>query len=570
MKNKSTGILLIAVALIGFGVWQVRGEVGGFMGGDDEQSLEGAEVQRGQLRISELVRGNLKAKDSISLKCEVEGRSTVLWLIDEGSLVEAGDLVAELDVSQLADNIVEQEIALQNANASYTKAKEQYEIQQIQNATDIARAELDLQFANIDQRKYLAKDGEYEHELAQAEEAIVLREESLSQAKTKYEWTQKLFDKGFAQRTELDADRFSVERATIEWEQSVREKSLLAEFNHDRRVAELQANVETMQRELEKTRKQAIAQLTDFEADRASTKAKLELEQIQFEKLKEQIGKSKLIAPEAGMVVYAREKSRYGGGEPMAEGKEVRERQVIVTIPRARGMIAEASLHETVLKKVQAGQECVITMEAIAGRVFRGSVDFVAVLPDSNGWMSDPNQRVYRAEIAISETIPDMRPGMSCSIEILASEIADTHYVPIQSVFLDGGKPIVFVAEGGEVKKTPIEIGLDNSKWVEVKSGVTEGQIVLLTAPMDFIPAKAEVQPIPESDGKARGNWSAGGGPADDGKVDPTGGNKGPGAGQRGAGKRPGGGEGMRRGGGGGHERGSRGGGGGGERKSGG
>jgi hypothetical protein len=105
---------------------------------------------------------------------------------------------------------------------------------------------------------------------------------------------------------------------------------------------------------------------------------------------------------------------------------------------------------------------------------------------------------------------------------------------------------------------------------VEVKSGVTEGQIVLLTAPMDFIPAKAEVQPMPESDGKARGNWSAGGGPADDGKVDPTGGNKGPGAGQRGAGKRPGGGEGMRRGGGGGHERGSRGGGGGGERKSGG
>ena len=488
-SNRNGKAPLLIIAVVAASVWFSRDKLADLFGGEATADLTSTVVERGPLRVSEVVRGNLKAKNSISLRSELEGRSTVLFLAEEGTLVEAGDLVAELDVTQLADRIVVQEITLQNSQAQHAKAREQYEIQEIQNATDIAAAELDLKFAEIDERKYLAKSGEYEHELAQAEEAIVLREESLSQAKTKHEWTQRLFDQGFAQRTELDSDKFSVDRAKIEWEQAVREKSLLVNFEHDRRVAELRANVETKERELKKTRKQAVARLTDFFASRASSKAKLNLEEKKFNKLKEQIGKARLIAPEAGMVVYSREKSRHmGGGEPMAEGKEVRERQVIVTIPREGSMVAEASLHETVLKKVAVGQECLITVDAISGRAFRGHIAFVAVLPDPNGWMSDPNQRVYRAEIAIDEDVLDMRPGMSCSVEILATELENVTYVPVPAVFVVEGEPTCFVVAGGRVEQRTIEVGLDNSRQVEVRSGLKEGEHVLLEMPPEFTP----------------------------------------------------------------------------------
>ena len=55
-----------------------------------------------------------------------------------------GDLVVELDVSQLADELVAQEIEVKNAEAAFTKAREQYDIQVIQNESDIAAAELAL------------------------------------------------------------------------------------------------------------------------------------------------------------------------------------------------------------------------------------------------------------------------------------------------------------------------------------------------------------------------------------------------------------------------------------------
>ena len=53
-------------------------------GDPEEVAIDGAPVRKGDLRISEVVRGNLEATDSITLKCEVEGRSTHMGTITEG------------------------------------------------------------------------------------------------------------------------------------------------------------------------------------------------------------------------------------------------------------------------------------------------------------------------------------------------------------------------------------------------------------------------------------------------------------------------------------------------------
>ena len=60
---------------------------------------------------------------------------------------------ASLDVSELEDRQVEQEITVNRAKASVTKAEEQYAIQEIQNRTDTAQAELQLRFAKMDLEK---------------------------------------------------------------------------------------------------------------------------------------------------------------------------------------------------------------------------------------------------------------------------------------------------------------------------------------------------------------------------------------------------------------------------------
>ena len=499
--RESGNVIVILLVLISalVGAWQL-GLFDRLLEGEQEVELEGAPVRRGDLRISEIVRGNLEATDSITLKCDVEGRSTIIFLAEEGVMLEAGDLVCELDVSQLEDELVRQEIEVKNAEAAFTKAKEQYEIQVIQNESDIAQAILALELAELDLAKYVGdaeagEAGEWFNELASAQETVTLRQEDLARAIQTLDASVELEREGFLQRSQLETDQLAKKRAKIQLEQAERDLALKLKYGNRRRLAELSADVATKRRDVDKTRKQAAARLTDFEAARDSSEYTLERERTQLVELRSQVSKSKIFAPEAGLMVYARERSRWGSGDAIEEGDEVRERQDIATIPRAGGMTVKASIHETKLKKIQVGQPCLVTVDAFPGRTFEGRVDFVAVMADSGSWRSNPNQRLYKADISLLAPTTEMRPGMSCSVEILVEDLEDVHYVPRQSVFMDGGDTVAFTIDGGEVKRTAVEIGLDNSKWVTVLEGLAEGQTVALAPPADFEPA-----PVPEAD----------------------------------------------------------------------
>ena len=160
-KSRRSGIqllpLVFVAVLAGAAVlWGVARA--GWIGSDDVTGVQGAPVQRGPLKITVVERGNLKAADSVSLKSEIEGMTTILFLIPEGTIVEEGTLLCELDATELIDKRFQQEISLRNAEAAYIKAKQTYEIQKSQNDSDIKKAEQELYFAQVDLEKF--KEGE--------------------------------------------------------------------------------------------------------------------------------------------------------------------------------------------------------------------------------------------------------------------------------------------------------------------------------------------------------------------------------------------------------------------------
>jgi HlyD family secretion protein len=495
------GALTVVVAWLGF-------RPGGWFAGAPEATVRGVEVRRGPLRISVLEKGNLKAAESVSLKSEIEGQTAILWLIPEGSHVEEGQLLCELDVTELTDRKLTEEISVRNAEAAFTKSKQTYDIQVSQNESDIAKSKQTQTFAKQDLEKF---DDTKEFDIATKDEAIKEAEEAFTQARNKLEWSQKLTDNGFLTQTELESDTLAFNRADIRQTQARREKNLLESYELPRQRDELVAALEEAQRDLQRVELQAKARLVDFEADMRTNQDKLDLEKEKLAKLEHQIEKSKIVAPRAGMVVYGQQEGGMRGNrEPIAEGTQVRERQEVLSIPSAAGMIAQASLHESVLKQVRVGQECIVKIDSIPGREFRGQVDFVAMMPDQQQWWANPNLRVYRTDLRISEMVEGMRPGMSCAVEILVEEIPDTLFVPVQGVFRHQGANVCFVAKPGTYEVRPVEIGRFNDKWVQITSGVEEGEEVLLSPPQGFtLEPGDEAQPS-ESEAPPDGSMPAG------------------------------------------------------------
>ncbi len=527
--------LVLTLAVVGGLTWFAIAR-SGWLRPEESNEVVGAPVQRGNLRISVIERGNLKAADAVVLKSEIEGNTTILYLIAEGTQVKEGDLVCELDATQQIDRRVAQEITLRNAEAAFVKAKQNYEIQKSQNDSDIKRAEQQLAFAEIDLTKF--REGDRAAKEAQANEKIQLAEEEDTRARDKFDWSQRLYDKGFLTTTELEADRLSRSRAQIQLEQAKRDRDLLVRFQLPRDESELVAKLDESRRELDRVKLQAAARLVDFDADMRTRDAQFKLEREKHLKLEQQVAKAKIRAPRAGMVVYAQQDSggRMGGSQPIQEGTSVRERQDIITIPSATGMVAQVSLHESVLKQVGVGQSCTIKVDALGSREFTGRVSFVAVLPDQNSWWANPNTRLYRTEVQILDGHADMRPGMSCSIEILVEQIPDATYVPVQSVFRSGGDNIAFVVKpGGKHEVRKIAAGRYNASWVEIREGLSVGDFVLLSAPAGFTPAPAPQSSTPAAaEGAPRAGAGAGAGP---GNVP---GNAVPGAGATDGGERAG------------------------------
>jgi HlyD family secretion protein len=481
-------IVLIAAAALAWGGWRD----GGWFRAEAALEEAGYKVQRQHVDITVSQRGNLSARNAAKVYSELEGRAAILEIVDEGAVVEVGDVLVRLDSSALEDRKVAQDIAVQNARAALTKSEQNLQIQESQNTSDKAAAEQKLDFAKTDLRKYL--EGDYPKKKLEAEEAIKLAEQEMAQAADKLFWSQQLFDQEFLTRSELETDKLAATRAAIKKEQATRTMALLEDFDHPKEERRLEAAVEEAVRELDRVKLQASAKLVDITADVGTNKAKLGLETEKFTKLNDQIAKATIRAPVAGYVVYRRSEGGMGrGSETIQKGTEIQERQEIMSIPQAGGMIAEASIHESVVQKVRAGMPVRLKVDAIPAREFNGEIGFIALVPDSNSWWANPNMRQFKTTVLILDPNSEMKPGMSCNVDILVDSIDNALAVPVQAVYRSGGSTICFI----NGKAVPVKIGRSSDTWVEILEGLTEGQTVAMAPPTGF---KPEPEPQREED----------------------------------------------------------------------
>ena len=199
---KKRPFVLIAVVTT-----MVAGSIGAarFVWLENNDSLENNHstfiVRRGPLRISVTESGTIKARYQVILKSEVEGRTSILWLIPEGTRVKQGELLVELDASQLVDNRIDQQIIVQNTEAAFIGARENLAVVENQAKSDIDLVELTLKFAEQDRKKYL--EGEYPNLLTEAQAQITLADQELKGALETLEWSQRLFDEKYISATNL-------------------------------------------------------------------------------------------------------------------------------------------------------------------------------------------------------------------------------------------------------------------------------------------------------------------------------------------------------------------------------
>lgn len=482
---------IIAIALVLLIIVAIASKPGDV----NPEELATFKAKRGPLTISVTESGTIMAREQVILKSQVEGMTTILWLIDEGVVVKKGDLLIELDASALVDAQIDQEIAVQNMEAAFVGARENLAVVENQAQSDIDIAELTLDFAKQDLRKYV--EGEYPNQLKEAQANIKLAEAELVLAEDKLSSSQKLSADKYITQTELQADKLDYQKKTLDVDLAKNGLGLLVDFTNKRQMAMLESDVSQAVMALERINRKAKADIVQAQADLRAKESEFNRQSDKLTKSKEQIKKTKVYAPNDGRVVYATsaKASWRGNNEPLDEGRDVREREELIYLPVADSVKAMVKIHESSLKKIELGLPARLTIDALLGKTFTGYVAKIAPLPDAQAIWMNPDLKVYNTEIFINGDGSGMRTGWSCSAEIIVEHYKDAVYVPVQAVLRVKGEATVYVVKGKGYKPRTVETGLDNNRMIRIISGLEEGEKVLLTPPLGAASAE-QFKPI--------------------------------------------------------------------------
>ncbi len=230
-----------------------------------------------------------------------------------------------------------------------------------------------------------------------------------------------------------------------------------------------------------------VATLESDSVDSALTNADLSLQEAQLsrDRITKQLEDYTITAPIDGTVVLknkkAGEKIESGGNTSSITGTSTNALAIIYDMS---SLCFQLDVDELDVKKIQVGQEVRITADAAEGKTYTGTVENVSI----SGTVGSNGVTTYPVKVRVQEFDDALLPGMNIEATITVEESQNTLVVPISAV--NRGNTVYVKGEKTEendmapdgYKTVQVETGLSNESYVEILSGLNEGDIVYVVA----------------------------------------------------------------------------------------
>ncbi len=449
---------LVAISLVGFAGWWLFGRGRGETGPE----LILTSVSNGPYDFVVIEQGQVESATNIELKCQVKSRGgggdsggrgggggggiTIISVVPEGTLVEPGDILVELDSSALEQEKVTQLIQVTSQQSLLTQAQNKLA------AARIARKEYEL--------------GIFVQERKLVEGEVFVAEQGLRTAQLGLDSARILASKGIIMGLQVETAQFNVDNAKKQLEAAQTKLKTLDDYTKDKMLKTFDSDIATA------------------EADVSAQQSKLALEETKLKEIEDQIAKCTIRAPAAGQVVYANEyDSHWGNTEAefvVMAGAAVRERQAIIRLPNSSDMQVRATVNEARVTLVRPGLPVTIRVDALKDQMIRGEVTKVDPYAAPGGYSSG-NVRRYATYIKIFDPPPELRSGMNAEVRIFVERKQEALQIPVQALAEHKGRffSLVQTATGG-YETREIKISSTNDKVATIDSGLVEGDHVVM------------------------------------------------------------------------------------------
>ena len=323
------------------------------------------------------------------------------------------------------------------------------------------------------------KKGQVIAELEKADLAatVVQRQADLELARTRLASLEilrpKEIEKADAEVAKCEATEI-LTRKELEREDDLRQKEVTTQLEWDRAqerlsVAEALAAAARKARDVVRTR---------YDEDLKQARVAIERAKAALEYAKVQLSYATITAPISGVIASISTQE----GETVAANLNAPTFVTIIDLDRLQ---VDAYVDEVDIGKVHPGQKAVFTVDAFPGREFEGKVD--AIYPKA---VIQENVVNYDVVVDITSRYDGLlRPEMTTSVTLFLDTRRNVLALPAKAIRREHGKTTVHVpGTDGKRRSRETKVGWSDAGWIEIVSGLEEGQAVFIESPTNKKP----------------------------------------------------------------------------------
>jgi len=250
-------------------------------------------------------------------------------------------------------------------------------------------------------------------------------------------------------------------------------------------IAGAQVALDKAQRNFERARQLYERKLISQEAfenlrsDRDTAQNSYEKALRRLQSVKDKLEKTKILSPMDGMVLTV----------PVVEGQvvvaaaSVNSGTLLMSIADLSRMYISTHINQVDVAKIKQNQPVTVKVDSLGDAEMKGQVSLISPVASVVR-----NVKGFTVTVRLEEIDPLVKPGMTAELSFPITTIENALAVPISAIFTeDDDTTVVYIIGKGTnpnaAVRVPIEVGVANFDFAEIKGGLSEGDIVLLTRP---------------------------------------------------------------------------------------
>jgi HlyD family secretion protein len=343
------------------------------------------------------VSGNIEVTD-VAVAFRIPGR-VEKRPIDEGELAQKGQLVAQLDTSDLQQEVAVRLAGLKAAEAAWAELKAGSRPEEIA----AAKAAFEKAAAALADMEAGSRDEEIKAAEARVTKATAEKIRTEDQLRR---YTQ-LFERRVLAPEDYESAQAAYRSAAAALQEATQQLNLARKPYRQEQLDQARAAKAQAQAQYD------LVKAGPRQEEKDQARARVEEAQAALQRAKTQLGYATLVSPLSGVVLS----KNVEPGEYVVPGTPV------VTVGDLGSVWLRAYIDETDLGRVKMGQPVRVTTDTYPDKQYRGRVSFIAseaeFTPKNVQTEKERVKLVYRIKIDVANPNMELKPGMPADAEIL-------------------------------------------------------------------------------------------------------------------------------------------------------